>query len=469
MGAWTTFKKHVSEITNISDQIDTTAAERTIRSNIFFKGPNVWILAFAIMLASVGLNVNSTAVIIGAMLVSPLMGPIFGLGLGLGISDTVLLKDSLKNLLIMVGISVMASFLYFLLTPLDLANPTELLARTNPTIFDVFIAVCGGFAGIIETCRKEKGTVFAGVAIATALMPPLCTAGFGLASGNFSYFFGALYLFLINCTFITLATYATVKYLHFTPVEYGNQDTAKKSKKLISAVIVIIIIPSIWSAFVMVKENRFEQNVESFINSNKSIDSRYLYDYKISHHKGSKVEVMLYGDVITDEKRRALIASAESFGIKENQLIISQHGAEEQRSDQEIIKSLFERTDKELQEKENEIRDLKEQISIMRAEDIPYIQIAKEISNQYSNIIEVTVSKGSTVDLSELSHKDNCLLLVKTTSPLDDELKVRLADWLKVRINVPEVTVVEIPAYETEQESYTPDQTPEEAPNVENI
>ena len=200
----------IKRILNITNHIDTNAAETSIRGNIYFRGPNAWILAFSVIIASVGLNINSIPVIIGAMLISPLMGPIFGLGLGMGIRDMELMKDSAKNLLIMVIISLIASILYFLITPLQLNNPTELLARTNPTIYDVLIALFGGFAGIFEQCRKEKGTVFAGVAIATALMPPLCTAGFGIASGNLHYFVGALYLFCINSIFIALATYFTV-------------------------------------------------------------------------------------------------------------------------------------------------------------------------------------------------------------------------------------------------------------------
>ena len=162
------FKQQFLDIVNIKDYVDTDVAAQSIRSNIFFKGPNAWILAFSIVIASVGLNVNSIPVIIGAMLISPLMGPIFGVGLGLGTSDMSLIKDSIRNLLIMVAISLVASTLYFLITPLSLNNPTELLARTNPTIYDVLIALFGGFAGIFEQCRKAKGTVFSGVAIATA-------------------------------------------------------------------------------------------------------------------------------------------------------------------------------------------------------------------------------------------------------------------------------------------------------------
>ena len=225
MSFWNNLKAQISSIASLSEHIDTFQAEKAIRNSIYFRGPNVWILVFSIIIASVGLNVNSIPVIIGAMLISPLLGPIFGIGLGLGINDTGLLKSSLKNILVMMLISLVASFLYFLITPLSLSNPTELLARTNPTIYDVLIALFGGFAGIFELSRKEKGTVFSGVAIATALMPPLCTAGFGLANGNLMYFIGALYLFTINCIFIILATYLTVKYMKFEQYEYKDERT----------------------------------------------------------------------------------------------------------------------------------------------------------------------------------------------------------------------------------------------------
>lgn len=205
MSILTRFSSQMRDILNLSDHIDVVAAEKNIRGNVKFRGPNAWILAVAVIIASVGLNVNSIPVVIGAMLISPLMGPIFGMGLGLGVNDIELMKSSGKNLLVMVSISLVVSFLYFLITPLSLSNPTELLARTSPTFYDVLIASFGGFAGILELCRKEKGTVISGVAIATALMPPLCTAGYGLASGNITHFIGALYLFVINGTFIMLA------------------------------------------------------------------------------------------------------------------------------------------------------------------------------------------------------------------------------------------------------------------------
>lgn len=434
-------------IANIGDHIDKPAASRSIRSNIHFKGPNVWILAFSIIIASVGLNVNSIPVVIGAMLISPLMGPIFGIGLGLGVNDINLLKDSLKNLLIMVSISLVASFLYFLITPLSLANPTELLARTNPTIYDVLIALFGGFAGIFELCRKEKGTVFSGVAIATALMPPLCTAGFGLAQGNLMYFLGALYLFFINCIFITLATYITVKYLKFSGIEFEDQNKGKKTKSIISIIILIVIIPSIWSAVQMIKENNFNGHAVEFINRNKTLSKGYIYDYKISHRKGSKVEIFISGDPLTAVERTKLIESANDFGIKEEQLVINQSIAVEGIEEKEIVKGIYEQMDKEIAKRDAEISSLKQQIRDMKSNDIPYLQITKEVVSQYPVITEMQISRGADVkiDGSEYHLSDVLIVMVKTTRSLDIAEKSRLEEWLKVRLNSSNIILQETP------------------------
>ena len=178
----------------------------TVRSSISFRGSNVWILACAIVVASIGLNVNSTAVVIGAMLISPLMGPIIGAGFGLGMYDFELVKKSLKNLLIATLVGLFVSTMYFFLSPFK-ETQTELLSRTSPNIYDVLIAFFGGLVGVIAITRVEKGNPIPGVAIATALMPPLCTAGYGMAIGNLKFFFGALFLYNINCVFICISTF----------------------------------------------------------------------------------------------------------------------------------------------------------------------------------------------------------------------------------------------------------------------
>ena len=243
---------YLRSLIRFSDEIDYENASTSIRKNIAFRGTNVFILACAIIIASVGLNVTSIPVIIGAMLVSPVMGPILGFGLGLGTEDAHLLKDSLKNFGVMVGISIIASSLFFLLSPLSLANPSELLARTNPTIYDVLIALFGGLAGIIEISRKDKGTVISGVAIATALMPPLCTVGYGISIWKGSIIFGALYLFTINSIFIALATFIAVKYFRFPAVE-TNEQKIRLNKSAVYIIILIVIVPILLSAISVIK------------------------------------------------------------------------------------------------------------------------------------------------------------------------------------------------------------------------
>ena len=255
----------------IYDELDTAGAAQRIKSSIWFRGTNVWILAFSIVIASVGLNVNSTAVIIGAMLVSPLMGPIIGAGLALGTNDLDLLKAAGRNLLVMVLISLAASTLFFIVSPLALVNPTELEARTSPTIYDVLIALFGGLAGILENSRKERGTVLSGVAIATALMPPLCTAGYGLAHWQLHFFFGALYLFIINSVFIALATYIMVKYLRFETVAGLDVAGAKRRRNVISAVLVIVLVPSIWTAIELIGDNNYERNVQLMMEEDRFV------------------------------------------------------------------------------------------------------------------------------------------------------------------------------------------------------
>ena len=242
-------------------------AIENIKKSIEFRGENLWSLICAIFIASVGLNTNSTAVIIGAMLISPLMGPIVGTGLAVGINDIQLLKTSLKNLLISVVASIATSTLYFTISPLTDVQ-SELLARTNPTIFDVLIAIFGGIAGIVANTRREKSNLIPGVAIATALMPPLCTAGYGLATGNFLFFLGAFYLFFINSVFICIATIFIVQYLHFKEVEYLEPEKQKKIKRWIFIFAFLTILPSIYTAWNVVNESLFKSKAIQFINQN---------------------------------------------------------------------------------------------------------------------------------------------------------------------------------------------------------
>lgn len=444
MSVWNRFTQTFKNVLDISEHIDTSSAEKAIRNNVFFRGPNAWILAIATVIASVGLNVNSIPVIIGAMLISPLMGPIFGLGLGLGINDFDLMKTAGKNLLVMIGISLVASFLYFLITPLSLNNPTELLARTNPTIYDVLIALFGGFAGIFEQCRKDKGTVFAGVAIATALMPPLCTAGYGLASGNLHYFAGALYLFIINCLFIMLATYTMVKYLKFNAKEIADEKLRLRTKAVSTILIILFIIPSIWSAVLLVKQTNFEDRALAFIEDNKTVDKSFIYDHKITHSDGSKVELFFTGEPLSQSAKSNIEASAKEHGIKPEQIIISEHVTAEGTDQMELVRSIYERTDSELSRRDAQIQQLNEQLKMIQGNEIPYMQLQKEIALSYPQIGDIYFGRGALAARDSLNACPCIIVIPKCSDSLRVEEKIKLTEWLKLRLATENVVILPI-------------------------
>lgn len=435
----------IKEITNLDGHIDTDAAERSIRNNIDFKGPNAWILAVAIIIASVGLNVNSIPVIIGAMLISPLMGPIFGLGLGLGINDINLMKQAGKNLLVMVSISLVVSFIYFVITPLNLSNPTELLARTRPTIFDVLIALFGGFAGIFEQCRKEKGTVFAGVAIATALMPPLCTAGFSIATGNFSSFLGAIYLFSINCLFITLATYFLVRYFGFKKAEYSDASFGLKTQRVTTILIILFLVPSIWSAVILVKQTNFEKHASDFVETHRSIGNSVIYDYKIEHEDGSILKVFMTGETLSASGKSNLYAYAKEYGIKEEQIIIREYTTQNSTKESDtVFKGIYERLGSKIDKHEQTIEDLRLQLEQAKKEELPYIQLANEISATYPEVKHVYMGHGAHISLDSLVTTPCVMVEIKTDSLMSDYYFAQLKRWIQVRLQVENVEVQNI-------------------------
>ena len=431
----------IREVINIDTHIDTDAADKAIRGNIEFKGPNAWILAVAIIIASVGLNVNSIPVIIGAMLISPLMGPIFGLGLGLGINDINLMKKAGKNLVIMVSISIVVSLLYFLITPLSLSNPTELLARTRPTIFDVMIALFGGFAGIFEQCRKEKGTVFSGVAIATALMPPLCTAGYGLATGNFSSFLGAIYLFCINCLFITMATYFLVKYFHFKKAEYADQGFGLKTQRITTLLIIIFLIPSVWSAVILVKQNNFDKKAIDFVEAHRSIGNSIIYDYKIDHQDGSVLKVFMTGETLSEGGKSNLYVYAKEHGIEENQILIKEYITHSSQGNDDVFKGIYERLDSKIDEYETTIKQLTNELQTTKKEALPYMQIANEISASYPEIKHVYIGQGNLIEIDSLKVSPCVIVKVKSDTSISESTLEQFKKWIKVRLQTENIEI----------------------------
>lgn len=438
-------KKSVSEklrqswriLTYMGNEIDTESAEVGIREGIYFRGAQVWILACSIIIASVGLNINSIPVIIGAMLISPLMGPIVGMGLSLGINDSKLLWEALRNFLVMVFVSLIVASLYFLVTPLDYANPTELEARTSPTIFDVFIAFFGGAAGMIEHSRKGHGTVLSGVAIATALMPPLCTAGYGIANGNFHFFGGAMMLFVINTAFIMLASYIVVALLKFNK-KHENSSSNKRFRTISSLLVLVILTFSVFSAVMMIRSNRMQRDLQGFIEENKTFGSSYIYDYKLIGEKGKTAEIYFAGD-LSQNDMDLLRSSAKRHNLDPDKLEIKSN-AFGSKTDY-ILNNIYERADAELAAKDQKIYQLEEELADIKGTSIPYSQIAREVQYKYPDVKEISISRGVKVAVDSLTELP-CInaIIVTGGDPLSAEEQEEMQRWFRVRLN--DTTVV---------------------------
>ena len=429
----------------MSYHTDYQGASASIRNNIAFRGPNVFILACAIIIASVGLNVNSIPVIIGAMLISPVMGPILGFAFGLGTNDINLVKESLKNYLVMVLISILASTLFFVLSPLNLENPTELLARTRPSIYDVLIALFGGLAGILETCRKDKGTVISGVAIATALMPPLCTVGYGISILKLSYILGALYLFLINSIFIALATFAAVKYLRFPSAE-GAGSSKQMPSRAVAAILVLIIVPSIYSAVLMVKENNFNIHAEKIVSANKAIGRGFIYDYNTDlKSKPPVLNLFMAGEALSDQAKEQIYKEAEIYGITRSQIQFHEDASMqgEMMSQTELVTAIYERSDRQITALSDSIASLKSSLNYYQDKELPTETLSKELFAQYPAITNLILTRGSSVDSQTGNSSDQIVAILTSKNRLDKESLGRIERWLKIRLNTDSITVME--------------------------
>ncbi|MGM9837588.1 MAG: TIGR00341 family protein [Paludibacteraceae bacterium] len=443
--------RYLRRLTALSNDIDTQAAMASIRKNVYFRGPNVFILFFAIIVASVGLNVNSIPVIIGAMLISPLMGPIMGFGMGLGINDTDLIRTSLKNLTVMVSISILASTLYFVVSPLSMENPTELLARTKPTIYDVFIALFGGFAGILETSRKERGTVLSGVAIATALMPPLCTVGYGIASLSWQYAVGALYLFLINSILIALATFLTVKYLHYPVLQ---EETSNKKRRAISItlVVLILIVPSVISAISVIRENNFSHKANLFIAQHKLIGTSYVYQTAVSP-SASTIDFYLAGETLSEGDRKLFMAEAAKAGFDSSSIILHEDVLIPDNTglrEDQLIKDLFATKEEQIQAYQQQINDLRAQLEaaekLNTQHTFPTEQLTRELQAQYPSVASVSFASGEhLIRTDSTSHVQSLTLVsihLSNKKGLSKSERGKLEAWLKIRLNANDMEVI---------------------------
>lgn len=436
-------RDNIKLIFNMSGHIDHNGASGSIRKNISFRGPNIYILACAIIIASVGLNVNSIPVIIGAMLVSPVMGPVLGFGFGLGTRDNRLVRDSLGNFAIMVGISIAVSTLYFILSPLNLERPTELLARTNPTVYDVLIAFFGGFAGILEISRKDKGTVLSGVAIATALMPPLCTVGYGLSVMNWHFIIGALYLFVINSIFIALATFLAVKYLGFPVIADSDEKRTKMTEKAVAVILLAIIVPSVFSAVNIVKESNFRIHAANIVEANRSIGKGFIYDYKVDFlQKPPVIELYMAGETLSDQEKDRIVASAESYGITRPQIIFFEDATRSRSlmTDAEIVKGIYEHSDRQVRSLSDSISILNARIDSVKSMSLPVTAMMRELAAQYPSVSSITLTQGERADVSEGISVRQIVAIVEVDGMLDNEAEQRIKRWLQARLGEEVIT-----------------------------
>jgi len=415
----------------------------SIKKNVSFKGANLWILAFAIMIASIGLNTNATAVIIGAMLISPLMGPIMGAGLALGMNDFELLKRSLKNLLIATIISLITSTIYFLLSPISEAR-SELLARTQPTIYDVLIAFFGGLAGIVAVTRIEKGNAIPGVAIATALMPPLCTAGYGLASGQWLYFAGAFYLYLINCVFICLATLAIVKYLKYPKKSYVDELKGRRVRRFITIIVVVMLIPSIYLAYSLVIENRFKDNANKYIQ--QVFEEKHLtVIYKKINYKGksSSIEIAVLNKKLSPREINDCKELLTAYGLKNTQLVV--HQPSDSSLDINAVKSIIMQDINK--DKDANALVIAEQLKQLQAQikppapptdNYPVAQVSAEAYALFPQINSLSIADHMRYNTANTGAPTDTLtvITVKAKKPLNKTEQEKLRNWLNKRLTL---------------------------------
>lgn len=418
------------------DKADDDVIDERIRGDIHMKGANLWILMFAILVASVGLNVNSTAVIIGAMLISPLMGPIMGIGYGAGINDFSLINRAFKNLAIATLIGLLTSTLYFLISPLDTAQ-SELLARTTPTAWDVLIGLFGGLAGIVGVTRKEKSNVIPGVAIATALMPPLCTAGFGLATGHWSYFFGAFYLYTINFVFIALSAFIIVRAFNVTEKKYVDPDLAKRAQRYIVAVAIITMLPSSYLAYQLVGEEVFKGKVTAFVNDQLNFPNTNVAQVKIDA-KTHKIKVFLIGDHVPQSELDNIASRMANAGLDKALLKVYQNG---ERDDvdistlkTDIVADLYQNSQERLDIKEKEIANLKNKLRLMNSNLDYYSSVPDELQTLFPKVKRSILSQSYDPKAADQNLSTTQLILnLDVKGRLSKKEQEQIKEWLKKR------------------------------------
>ena len=429
------------------DKAGDVATIESLKGDVEFRGTKLWILICAILVASIGLNVNSTAVIIGAMLISPLMGPIIGFGLGFGIADLDLVRKSLRNLALTTLFSILTATIYFLLTPLDQPG-SELLGRTEPSIYDVLIAFFGGAAGLIAGSSKSKGQVLPGVAIATALMPPLCTAGFGLATGNWAFFFGAIYLYIINSVFIAFATFVMVRIMRFPMKSVASGDMRKRSYRWITVIAVCTLIPSIYLSIRLVRDSYQEERAKQFVADHFAPPAHQVIRQSFVRADGDKrayIDVVLIGKPLSAQTIDSITTLLPSYGLSNFDLQVHQGIDNEAPTDYEqlggvLLRDLYERSERTASEQRAEIDSLRR--TLLRYDY--YKSLTQDVSDEaravFSDISQVRLMPS----MEFIQGQDSVLHILVTTpsSRLAPAERSKLEQWLQKRTKADDLELI---------------------------
>lgn len=433
-------KSYFNVSADLEPQADT---EASIRSGVSFKGSQLLILVFAIFVASLGLNTDNVAVIIGAMLISPLMGPIIGMGLGIGISDYVLLQRGLKNILMAVLGSIVASAVYFLISP-QYEDGSQLLARTSPSIYDVFIALFGGGAGIVSLACRNKGQVLPGVAIATSLMPPLCTAGYGLATLQPHFFFGALYLFFTNMVFILFATWIGVKMMRFKPVVQKDEKKARRVQTVVTAIVTVTIGLSAYLTVNMIRSNIFMVNATQFVNKEMVFPNTQVLSHKEYMKDGRRyIDVTLIGEALPkDSLQLAMLHKLDSVGLGGTILTIKQGfslGAA--ADDDKSVSQLYTVMQQEILQRQNRIDSLESVLALRSDFSDESSKLAPEVKVLFPQIEDIALSNMVLAGVSSSRNDTVNMVFVKADGGLTEEQRRKLAEYVGVRLHRDDVHV----------------------------
>ncbi len=393
----------------------------SIIKNSDFIGANIWTLIFAILIASIGLNMNSAAVIIGAMLISPLMGPIMGVGLGIGTNDFELVKKGGRNLLVATVIGISVSTIYFLITPINAAQ-SELLARTTPTVYDVFIAFFGGLVGVVAATRKEKSNAIPGVAIATALMPPLCTAGFGLATGNLYYFLGAVYLYCINSIFICISTFLIIRLMKFKRKTFEDKRYQRKVSRYILLTTIITILPSIYLTYDIINRSLFENAAEKFVKEQFNFDKTQVIAQSYNYDgRNSEIDLLLIGYELPQNTIDSIKKNLKKYQLENTKLTIRQGLNEKQEIDFTQIKASI------MKDVFAEKMDRNESEKKMFPNLMPELKSLFPAINSYSAARIVQYSSSSKTD-------SITVVVADFSKPVNRTDRTKLKNWLTHRL-----------------------------------